>query len=59
MTLLREDSIDRAMQANPEAEANHEVNMKVPEELGMPSWPAVDVGVRTAATTPELQKDPA
>ena len=57
--LLREDSIDRAVQAYPEAEAIYERNMKVLEQLGMPGWQALDVGVSTAATTPELQKDPA
>lgn len=57
--LLREDSIDRAVQAYPEAEAIYERNMEVLEQLGMPGWQAMDVGVSTAATTPELQKDPA
>ena len=57
--LLREDSIDRAVQAYPEAEAIYERNMEVLEQLGMPGWQALDVGVSTAATTPELQKDPA
>ena len=57
--LLREDSIDRAVQAYPEAEAIYERNMKVLGQLGMPGWQALDVGVSTAATTPELQKDPA
>lgn len=57
--LLREDSIDRAVQAYPEAEAIYERNMEVLEQLGMPGWQALDVGVSTAATTPELPKDPA
>ena len=57
--LLREDSIDRAVQVYPEAEAIYERNMEVLEQLGMPGWQALDVGVSTAATTPELQKDPA
>lgn len=57
--LLREDSIDRAVQAYPEAEAIYERNMEVLEQLGMPGWQALDVGASTAATTPELQKDPA
>ena len=57
--LLREDSIDRAVQAYPEAEAIYERNMEVLEQLGMPGWQALDVGVSTAASTPELQKDPA
>ena len=57
--LLRENSIDRALQAYPEAEAIYERNMEVLEQLGMPGWQALDVGVSTAATTPELPKDPA
>ena len=57
--LLREDSIDRAVQAYPEAEAIYERNMEVLEQLGMPGWQALDVGVSTAASTPELPKDPA
>ena len=57
--LLREDSIDRAVQAYPDAEAIYERNMEVLEQLGMPGWQALDVGVSTAATTPELPKDPA
>ena len=57
--LLREDSIDRAVQAYPEAEAIYERNMEVLEQLGMPGWQALDVGVSTAATTPDLPKDPA
>ena len=57
--LLREDSIDRAVQAYPEAEAIYERNMKVLEQLGMPGWQALDVGVNTAASTPDLPKDPA
>ena len=61
--LLREDSIDRAVQAYPEAEAIYERNMGVLEQLGMLGWQALDVGVSTAASTPastpELPKDPA
>ena len=57
--LLREDSIDRAVQAYPEAEAIYERNMEVLEQLGMPGWQALDVGESTAASTPELPKDPA
>lgn len=56
--LLREDSIDRAVQAYPEAEAIYERNMEVLEQLGMSGWQALDVGVSTAASTPELPKDP-
>ena len=42
--LLREDSIDRAVQAYPEAEAIYERNMEVLEQLGMPGWQALEVG---------------
>ena len=33
--------------------------MEVLEKLGMPGWQALDVGVNTAASTPDLPKDPA
>ena len=42
--LLREDSIDRAVQAYPEAEAIYERNMEVLEQLGMPGWQTLEVG---------------
>ena len=44
--LLREDSIDRAVEAFPEAEAIFERNIEVLEELGMDGWQALDVGAR-------------
>ncbi|MGA8391680.1 MAG: DUF1415 domain-containing protein [Burkholderiaceae bacterium] len=42
--LIREASIDRAVQAFPEAEAIFEVNMATMEKLGPEGWAALDVG---------------
>lgn len=53
--LLREGSIDRAVQAYPEAEAIYERNMEVLEQLGMTGWQALEVGASmstTAAASP-------
>ena len=47
--LLREDSIDRAVQAYPEAEAIYERNMEVLGQLGADGWQALDVGAGCAA----------
>ena len=44
--LLREDSIDRAVAAFPEAETIYERNMQVLEEMGAEGWRALDVGAR-------------
>ena len=44
--LLREDSIDRAVEAFPEAEAIFERNMEVLEKLGKEGWDALDLGAR-------------
>ena len=44
--LLREDSIDRAVQAFPEAEMIYERNMQVLEDLGAEGWAKLDVGAR-------------
>jgi hypothetical protein len=41
--LLREDSIDRAVQAFPDAEAIFEVNMQTMERLGLAGWTALGV----------------
>ena len=46
--LLREASIDRAVEVFPEAEAIFERNMEVLESLGMQGWRALDVGPGTA-----------
>ena len=44
--LLREDSIDRAVEAFPEAETIYEANMATLEKLGTEGWAALDVGPR-------------
>ncbi|WP_199563052.1 MULTISPECIES: DUF1415 domain-containing protein [unclassified Simplicispira] len=52
--LLREDSIDRAVAAFPEAETIYERNMKVLEEMGAEGWQALDVGARCPVAHAEL-----
>ena len=42
--LLREESIDRAVEACPEAEAIYETNMATLEKLGIRGWQDLDVG---------------
>ena len=42
--LLREDSIDRAVEAFPEAEAIFEQNIARLEQIGPAGWQALDVG---------------
>jgi uncharacterized protein len=49
--LLRESSIDQAVEAFPEAEAIFEVNMETMERLGLKGWDALQVGA-TLNTTP-------
>lgn len=44
--LLREDSIDRAVEAFPEAEEIFERNIEVLEKLGKHGWNALDLGAR-------------
>ena len=44
--LLREESIDRAVEVFPEAEEIFERNIEVLERLGMQGWKALDVGAR-------------
>ena len=48
--LLREDSIDQAVEAFPEAETIYERNMQVLGELGAQGWAAIDVGPRCPVT---------
>lgn len=52
--LLREDSIDRAVQAYPEAETIYERNMQVLEQLGMPGWQALELGARVDRAAAEV-----
>lgn len=47
--LLREASIDRAVEVFPEAETIFERNMEVLETLGLDGWRALDVGPSMAA----------
>ena len=42
--LLREESIDRAVEAFPEAEMIYETNMATMEKLGLDGWNKLDVG---------------
>ena len=49
--LLRESSIDQAVEAFPEAEAIFKVNMQTMESLGLKGWDALQVGA-TLNTTP-------
>ena len=42
--LIREASIDRAVEAFPEAEMIYEVNMATMEKLGLEGWQKLDVG---------------
>ena len=51
--LLREDSIDKAVEALPEAEEIFERNIEVLEKLGKPGWDALDVG---AHACPHMQQ---
>ena len=44
MHLLREESIDRAVEAFPEAEEIFEGNIAKLEKLGAAGWAALDVG---------------
>ena len=47
--LIREESIDRAVEAFPEAEAIYEANMATLEKLGHEGWAALGVGPSTEA----------
>ena len=47
--LIREESIDRAVEAFPEAEAIYEANMATLEKLGHEGWAALGVGPSTDA----------
>ena len=44
--LIREDSIDKAVEAFPEAEMIYERNMQVLQEMGIEGWLDLDVGPR-------------
>ncbi len=49
--LLRESSIDQAVEAFPEAEAIFEVNMQTMERLGLKGWDALQVGATLNPTS--------
>ena len=51
--LLREASIDRAVEVFPEAEDIFERNMHVLEDLGMKGWRALDVGAHSSGSGAE------
>lgn len=48
--LIREESIDKAVEAFPEAEAIFERNMEVLEDIGLEGWLDLDVGARCPVT---------
>jgi hypothetical protein len=48
--LLREASVDRAVQAFPDAEAIYEVNLRTMESLGRAGWQALQAQCRRDAT---------
>ena len=52
--LLREESIDRAVEVFPEAETIFERNIEVLQALGMPGWSALDVGPGAAQSSPAV-----
>ncbi|MGH6626289.1 MAG: DUF1415 domain-containing protein [Burkholderiaceae bacterium] len=54
--LLREASIDRAVQAFPEAEMIFERNMQTLQALGHAGWQALSVGASLAGAPPEKSK---
>lgn len=56
--LLREDSIDRAVQAFPEAESIFEKNMQTMERLGPEGWAALGVGRSQGAPDCYCEPDP-
>lgn len=48
--LIREESLDAAVEAFPEAEMIYERNMEVLRQLGPAGWQALDVGARCPVT---------
>ncbi|MBV7428503.1 MULTISPECIES: DUF1415 domain-containing protein [unclassified Acidovorax] len=55
--LLREESIDRAVEVFPEAETIFERNIEVLQELGMSGWAALSVGPGASLPAPPAVKD--
>ncbi|WP_395699398.1 DUF1415 domain-containing protein [Aquabacterium sp.] len=56
--LLREDSIDRAVEAFPEAETIYEANMATLQRLGPAGWAALQRHWSAEAVAPALNVDP-
>ena len=56
--LLREDSIDQAVQAYPDAEIIYERNMQTLEDLGIEAWLDLDIGPRCPVTGRSLPPPP-
>lgn len=54
--LLREESIDRAVEVFPEAEAIFERNIEVLQALGMQGWAALNVGPASGDAAPAKAK---
>lgn len=50
--LLREDSIDKAVEAFPEAEMIYERNMQVLQDMGIEGWLDLDLAARCPAAAP-------
>ena len=57
MHLLREASIDRAVEVFPDAEEIFDRNMHVLEDMGMKGWRALDVGAHSQAAVVESVAD--
>ena len=55
--LLREDSIDRAVEVFPEAETIYERNIEVLRRLGLAGWTALEVGAGGARRSPSTQRE--
>lgn len=53
--LLREDSIDRAVEAYPEAEAIYERNMQVLQQLGTAGWDALGIVRSVSPDAPDTE----
>ena len=53
--LLREDSVDRAVKAFPQAETIFEANIRTLDNLGVAGWNALGVGASAAKAAPNGQ----
>ncbi len=53
--LIREESIDRAVEAFPEAEMIYERNMQVLQEMGIEGWLDLDLGPRCPLSERDVQ----